>query len=347
MASLRIQAAGHRRRRRRGRGRALAGQGGRHDPRGPAHGRGDDRQGDGGDPLAAGRASARSGCTPRARSARWARCWSPSTRQASHGEPGARSSRQARPRSQRRRRPRPSQAAATRPGRTPAARRRRTPEAQASTRDGTRVGDRVASAPPCWPPRPRASWRASWASTSARVNGTGPRRRITSEDVRAHRPAAGSNGGAAATGPGAGRSSHRPACRPPTCAFPSGACAARSPSDMVRSQRKAAHFTYVEEVDCTAAGGSPRKGQRPPGPPRGAEALLPAVHRAATVEALRRFPQMNAYLDEAAGEIVQRAPVPHRAGHRHRRRPDRAGGPRRGPQVAGRAGARHRSPGRS
>ena len=53
---VRVPAARHRRRRRRGRGRRVAGQGGRHGARRPADGRGDDRQGDGRDPVAARRA---------------------------------------------------------------------------------------------------------------------------------------------------------------------------------------------------------------------------------------------------------------------------------------------------
>ena len=113
----------------------------------------------------------------------------------------------------------------------------------------------------------------------------------------------------------------------------------------MRSKREAAHFTYVEEVDCTElvalrARANARLAAR------GIKlSFLPFIIKA-TVEALEKFPQLNATLDEAAGEIVQRRQLPHRPGHRDRRRADRAGGSRRRPAVDRRAGARDRAAGR-
>ena len=58
----------------------------------------------------------------------------------------------------------------------------------------------------------------------------------------------------------------------------------------------------------------------------------------ATAAALVKFPQLNATLDEAAGEIVQRGHRHIGLAHRDRRRADRAGRARRGPAVDRRAG---------
>jgi pyruvate dehydrogenase E2 component (dihydrolipoamide acetyltransferase) len=75
--------------------------------------------------------------------------------------------------------------------------------------------------------------------------------------------------------------------------------------NMVRSKHTAAHFTYVEEVDCTELVRlRARENQR-----LAAEGIklsfLPFIVKA-TAGALEKFPQLNATLDEAAGEIVQR-----------------------------------------
>ncbi len=80
---------------------------------------------------------------------------------------------------------------------------------------------------------------------------------------------------------------------------------------MVLSKHTAAHFTYVEEIDCTdlvalreRANARLRGAQRKP-----KLSFLPFIVKA-TAAALVKFPQLNATLDEAAGEIIQR-------GHRH------------------------------
>ncbi len=138
-----------------------------------------------------------------------------------------------------------------------------------------------------------------------RINGSGRAGRITSDDVRAL-SRGGANGGSTAA--------------PRTFVPPPGVQAGdvrvpfrglrrRIAEQMVRSRREAAHFTYVEEVDCTqlvelrekANARAEQQGEAA-GPRL---SFLPFIVRA-TVEALRRFPQMNAYLDESAGEIVQR-----------------------------------------
>jgi len=126
------------------------------------------------------------------------------------------------------------------------------------------------------------------------VMGTGPAGRVTSDDVRAH---AGSPAPAASTAvDGDTRIPFRGVRR-------------KIAEHMVHAKHTAAHFTYVEEIDCTdlvalreranaklAAGGTKLS-------------FLPFIVKA-TAAALVKFPQMNATLDDAAGEIIQR-------GHRH------------------------------
>ena len=137
----------------------------------------------------------------------------------------------------------------------------------------------------------------------ATVAGTGPAGRVTSDDVRAH---AGGNG-SAATGAFA---------RPPAVARGTAAVQAdvRVPfrgvrrkiaEHLVKAKQTAAHYTYVEEVDCTQLVGLREKANARLAAEKIKLSFLPFIVRA-TVEALRRFPQMNAYLDEGAGEIVQR-----------------------------------------
>jgi pyruvate dehydrogenase E2 component (dihydrolipoamide acetyltransferase) len=140
------------------------------------------------------------------------------------------------------------------------------------------------------------------------VNGTGPGGRITSDDVRAR-----ANGAPAPSPARAPASSERVAARPPQPVAPAAGdvrvpfrgMRKRIAENLVRSKREAAHFTYVEEVDCTtlvdlrdkANGRLKAQGIK--------LSFLPFIVKA-TVDALKRFPQLNATLDEQASEIVQR-----------------------------------------
>jgi pyruvate dehydrogenase E2 component (dihydrolipoamide acetyltransferase) len=137
----------------------------------------------------------------------------------------------------------------------------------------------------------------------ARANGTGPGGRVTSEDVRAL-ARGGSNGGPAAVGT-APRFVAPPGVQAADVRVPFRGLRRRIAEHMVRSRREAAHFTYVEEVDCTQLVDLRDKANARVGAEGLKLSFLPFIVRA-TVEALRRFPQMNAYLDEAASEIVQR-----------------------------------------
>ena len=140
------------------------------------------------------------------------------------------------------------------------------------------------------------------------VNGTGPGGRITSDDVRAR-----ANGAPAPSPARAPAASDRVAARPPQPVAPAAGdvrvpfrgMRKRIAENLVRSKREAAHFTYVEEVDCTtlvdlrdkANGRLKAQGIK--------LSFLPFIVKA-TVDALKKFPQLNATLDEQASEIVQR-----------------------------------------
>ncbi len=122
------------------------------------------------------------------------------------------------------------------------------------------------------------------------VTATGPAGRVTSDDVRAHRQGAPAPAPAKATSSGDTR-------------IPFRGVRKKIAEALARSKFTAPHATYVEEVDCTelvalrnainarTAGG-------------GKLSYLPFIIKA-TVAGLKKFPQMNAMLDEAAGEIVQ------------------------------------------
>jgi pyruvate dehydrogenase E2 component (dihydrolipoamide acetyltransferase) len=145
------------------------------------------------------------------------------------------------------------------------------------------------------------------------VSGTGPAGRITSEDVKDHQSGAAGSGAVAA---GEARRSVAAvmAAPAPSPAPVRDAADVRVPfrgvrkkiaENLVRSKHTAAHYTYVEEVDCTDLVNL-RQRANDRLRERGVKlSFLPFIIKA-TVAALQRFPQLNATLDEAAGEIVQR-----------------------------------------
>jgi pyruvate dehydrogenase E2 component (dihydrolipoamide acetyltransferase) len=147
------------------------------------------------------------------------------------------------------------------------------------------------------------------------VAGTGPAGRITSDDVRDHAASGGAGDDAVpAAAPAPGDRTVRGHAVVPLHPSARDAADVRVPfrgvrkkiaENLVRSKHTAAHYTYVEEVDCTdLVILRQRANQRLR--ERGVKlSFLPFVIKA-TVAALQRFPQLNATLDEAAGEIVQR-----------------------------------------
>ena len=123
------------------------------------------------------------------------------------------------------------------------------------------------------------------------VAGSGRAGRITSDDVRAH-------GGQGAP------AGERPAPAAPRAdggRIPFRGLRRKIAEQLVRSKQTAPHVTYVEEIDCTELVALRAKVNA-----KGGEkvSFLPFIIKA-TISALRKYPQMNAMLDDAAGEIIQ------------------------------------------
>jgi len=152
-----------------------------------------------------------------------------------------------------------------------------------------------------------------------RVHPTGKHGRVTTDDVRGHRsnggsPASSANGGAPAPAP----TGAAPAARPPTAYAPIAIASTgneeRVPlrgmrkkiaESMARSVHTAAHFTYVEEVDMTELV-LVRERAKSRATERGAKlTYLPFIVKA-VVSGLKKWPQLNASLDEATQEIVRK-----------------------------------------
>ena len=134
----------------------------------------------------------------------------------------------------------------------------------------------------------------------AKVKGSGPGGQITIADVRA-----------AKAGPGADREADGQPTPGPTT---SSAGDVRIPfrgvrrmiaDHMVLTQKQTAQFTYVEEVDCTELVELRDKAERRLAG-HGIKLTYLTFFVKAAVEALKKHPQLNATLDEPAGEIVQR-----------------------------------------
>ena len=134
----------------------------------------------------------------------------------------------------------------------------------------------------------------------------------------------------------AARRRRRRADRPTatTCASRSAACARRSPRTWCARSTTAAHFTYVEEVDCTELVGAARARQRAPG--GGTQAcklsFLPFIVKATAAGAGEVSPAQR-HARRGGGRDRPARALPHRAGHRDRGRADRAGGARRRPAA--------------
>jgi pyruvate/2-oxoglutarate dehydrogenase complex dihydrolipoamide acyltransferase (E2) component len=143
-----------------------------------------------------------------------------------------------------------------------------------------------------------------------RVPPTGPHGRVTTADVQSYQ----SNGGAAAHAE-APAPPHPPAQAPASpIAIPRGGDEERIPlrgirrriaESMARSKRTAAHFTYVEEIDMTELV-AVRERARARAAERGVKLnYLPFIIKAC-VSGLKKWPQLNASLDETTQEIVRK-----------------------------------------
>jgi pyruvate dehydrogenase E2 component (dihydrolipoamide acetyltransferase) len=127
------------------------------------------------------------------------------------------------------------------------------------------------------------------------VAGTGPGGRITSDDVKAH-----------GQGEAPAARAHAPVvAAPEDVRVPFRGVRKKIGENLARAKQIAPHATYVEEVDVTDLVALRAKLNAGLAAQSMKLSFLPFLIKA-TVGALQRFPQMNAVLDEAAGEIVQR-----------------------------------------
>jgi pyruvate dehydrogenase E2 component (dihydrolipoamide acetyltransferase) len=137
-----------------------------------------------------------------------------------------------------------------------------------------------------------------------RVPPTGPHGRVTTQDVRGFQ----SNGGAAQTEARPQAQAHAPiaiAKAGDEERIPLRGIRKRIAESMARSKHTAAHFTYVEEIDMTELVAVRERGKA-----RAAERgvklnYLPFIIKAA-VSGLKKWPQLNASLDETTQEIVRK-----------------------------------------
>jgi pyruvate dehydrogenase E2 component (dihydrolipoamide acetyltransferase) len=127
------------------------------------------------------------------------------------------------------------------------------------------------------------------------VAGTGRAGRITSDDVRAH-GGQGEPTGAAHPAPATPRADG--------VRIPFRGLRRKIAEQLVRSKHTAPHVTYVEEIDCTELVALRAKVNAQRGTAGEKVSFLPFIIKA-TIAALRKYPQMNAMLDDAAGEIIQ------------------------------------------
>jgi pyruvate dehydrogenase E2 component (dihydrolipoamide acetyltransferase) len=127
-----------------------------------------------------------------------------------------------------------------------------------------------------------------------RVKGSGPGGRLTPEDVKAAAAGAAPAPAASGAAPAAG-----------DVRVPFRGLRKKIAETLVRSKQTAPHATYVEEVDCTELVALRKRVNDAAGAGGTKLSFLPFIIKA-TVAALKKYPQVNATLDEAAGEIVQR-----------------------------------------
>jgi len=137
-----------------------------------------------------------------------------------------------------------------------------------------------------------------------KVTPTGDHGRVTSADVRGHRSG---NGGATAahTAPTAQYAPVAIAKGGDEERIPLRGLRKRIAESMARSKHTAAHFTYVEEIDMTELV-SVRDRARARAAERGIKLnYLPFIVKA-VVSGLKKWPQLNASLDETTQEIVRK-----------------------------------------
>lgn len=140
------------------------------------------------------------------------------------------------------------------------------------------------------------------------VVGSGPAGRVTSEDVERHGAGARAPMAAVAASVAAPKAAWTPAAR----ATSDGEVEERVKlrglrraiyETMARSKATAAHFTYVDEVDCEALVAA-REALVGPAEKKGVKLTYLAFIAKAALLAIQRFPKINAEMDDAAQELV-------------------------------------------
>jgi len=137
-----------------------------------------------------------------------------------------------------------------------------------------------------------------------RVPATGPHGRVTTDDVKRFKDSPGA--------PSAGGQVRAPSYAPMSIAkggeeerIPLRGMRKRIAESMARSKATAAHFTYVEEIDMTELV-SVRDRAKSRAAERGVKlTYLPFIVKA-VVSGLKKWPMLNASLDEATQEIVRK-----------------------------------------
>jgi pyruvate dehydrogenase E2 component (dihydrolipoamide acetyltransferase) len=137
-----------------------------------------------------------------------------------------------------------------------------------------------------------------------RVPATGKHGRVTTDDVKRFKDAPSSSGSA----PAAAKSSYAPmsiAKGGDEERIPLRGMRKRIAESMTRSKQTAAHFTYVEEIDMTELV-AVRDRAKSRAAERGVKLnYLPFIVKA-VVSGLKKWPMLNASLDEATQEIVRK-----------------------------------------
>ena len=167
------------------------------------------------------------------------------------------------------------------------------------------------------------------------VSGSGPAGRITSDDVRAHTargggPAAGSIPTHAPRGlsPGPVAPKHEAG----DVRLPFRGVRKKIAERLVHSKHTAAHFTYVEEIDCTDLVARSRPSE-PAAVRARRQAVVPAVHHQSDGCGAREVPAVERHAGRIGRRDCPARRPPHRPCHRDGQRPHRPGDSRRRPKI--------------
>ncbi|HEY6104761.1 MAG TPA: dihydrolipoamide acetyltransferase family protein, partial [Anaeromyxobacteraceae bacterium] len=174
------------------------------------------------------------------------------------------------------------------------------PAAQTSTPTSTATAMATPGRKALATPAVRAAARQMGVDINA-VAGTGPGGRVTREDLA--RGEGNGHGAAAWVEPAPARPAAPAGPAPAEERIPLRGVRRRIAEKMALSKRTAAHFTFVDQVDVTELVRAKEKIAAAAGEEGVRVTFLPFVVKA-VVAALKKFPQLNASLDEERQEIV-------------------------------------------